>query len=215
MDCTTARAAVSALLDGEPVDNLTTVTAHLSGCVDCRSWRAAARDLVSAAAAEFAAVPDLTVSVLEAVAADRTARERAAAAARRSRRRVLRVAVGVAAVAQLVLAVPALLAVTGITDGAMVHLSREMASFDIAVAVGFLLAALRPERARAFVPVALVLAGCLAVTSGVDLVSGATGPADEAGHLAALVQSVLLWFLGRDDRPDRRVIATATADRTG
>ncbi|HZE37509.1 MAG TPA: hypothetical protein VE172_01745, partial [Stackebrandtia sp.] len=63
-----------------------------------------------------------------------------------------------------------------------------------------LLAAIRPERARAFVPVALVLALCLAATSGVDLIRGATGLADESGHLVALVQAGLLCALGRHQR---------------
>ncbi len=103
-----------------------------------------------------------------------------------------------AAVVQLALAIPALIsALVGGSDAAGLHASREMASFDVAVAVGFLLAAARPARARVFLPVAVVLAGCLAATSGIDLARGATSLNHEIGHLVALAQAGLLWALTR------------------
>jgi hypothetical protein len=70
--------------------------------------------------------------------------------------------------------------------------------------VGFLLAAYRPARARAYVPVALVLALCLAVTSGIDLARGATVFSHEIGHLVAVVQAVLLYSLGRANHAARQ-----------
>ncbi|GAA4905328.1 putative anti-sigma-YlaC factor YlaD [Stackebrandtia albiflava] len=197
MTCAKARAAVSALLDGESVDDRPAVSAHLAACPDCVGWRARAETVGLRMRGAFDDVPDLTTAVLSAA----TERERRDAVRRRAqvagRRRVLRWAVGVAAVVQLTLAIPALLTAAGVTDLAAVHTSREMASFDIAVAVGFLLAAVRPERARAFVPVAVVLAACLGMTSMLDVASGLTGIVDEAGHLVALVQAGLLWALGR------------------
>ena len=147
-------------------------------------------------------MPDLTAPVLAAVAADRAAARRGAGAPRpRARRQVLRVAVAVAAVAQLAIALPILLAGLGVA--ADPHTSREMASFDVALAVGFALAAWRPERARAFVPVAFVLAVCLAGTSAVDIANASTALVHEVGHLAAVVQAGLLWALGRVSRDDR------------
>jgi hypothetical protein len=117
---------------------------------------------------------------------------------------VLRLSVAVAALVQLMLAVPTLVgAVQSAAPG--LHAGREMASFDIAVAVGFLLAAWRPARARAFVPVALVLAGCLAITSGIDLVRGVTVIGHEIGHLVAIVQAGLIWALGRRETAGSRV----------
>ena len=77
------------------------------------------------------------------------------------------------------------------------HSSREIASFDVALAVGFALAAWRPQRAMAFVPVAFVLALCLAATTAVDVVNDSTALVHEMGHLAAVAQAVLLWALGR------------------
>ncbi len=126
------------------------------------------------------------------------------------RRQVLRIAVGVLAVAQLVSAAPALFGPEG--DGA--HATREMASFDIAIAVGFALAALRPERARALLPVALVLALCLAVTSAVDVASGRAAAIHEIGHLAAVVQAAALWALGRGTQRTSP-LTTATAAGRG
>jgi hypothetical protein len=97
---------------------------------------------------------------------------------------------------QLAMAIPMLLGL-----GEIAHTSREAASFDIAVAVGFAFAAWRPDLARAFVPVAFVLAGCLILTSVFDVVEGAARLAHEMGHVAALAQAGLLWGLSRDEAP--------------
>jgi predicted anti-sigma-YlaC factor YlaD len=122
----------------------------------------------------------------------------------RSRRTVLRAALAVAAFVQVALAVPVL-------AGADLHLSREIASFEVAMAVGFALAAWRPQRARGFVPVAAVLATALALTSVVDVVSAQTEATYEAGHLVAMVQAVLLWALARQEAGRRGVGGAAVA----
>jgi hypothetical protein len=132
------------------------------------------------------------------VAAQR-ARLRAAAEAH-GRRQILRVAVAAAAVVQLALALPSLFGAAAGTAGAGLHATREMASFDVAVGVGFLLAASRPQRAMAYVPLAFVLAGCLAGTSLVDVVRGVTGVGHEVVHLVTIVQAGLLLALGRVER---------------
>jgi predicted anti-sigma-YlaC factor YlaD len=202
--CEDIRTALSARLDGEEPglpDDL--VDAHLAGCGSCQAWQDGARRVVSAVRARVEP-PDLTDSIMQAVEADpqvaaQRARLRAAAEAH-GRRQILRVAVAAAAVVQLALALPTLFSAFAGTAGIGLHASREMASFDVAVAVGFLLAAYRPQRALSLVPVALVLAGCLALTSGVDLARGATVLSHEVGHLVAVVQAGLLWALGRIDR---------------
>jgi predicted anti-sigma-YlaC factor YlaD len=207
--CDDIRAALSARLDGEETglpDDV--VDDHLAGCAACVAWREAAQQLDLAVRMEAVQAPDLAESIMQAVDADpllnaQRARLRAAAEAH-SRRQILRVAVAAAAIIQLALALPTLFGVLLGTSGVALHASREMASFDVAVAVGFLLAAYRPQRALAYVPVALVLAGCLAVTSGIDLARGATGVGHEVGHLVAVVQAGLLWALGRVDRSQRR-----------
>ncbi|SCL19746.1 Predicted anti-sigma-YlaC factor YlaD, contains Zn-finger domain [Micromonospora inyonensis] len=211
MTCDDVRAALSARLDGEdPGTPPATLDAHTSTCAGCRSWLARAEQVTRLVRVQAVAVPDLTAPVLAAVAADQQAARAAAMAAVRARRQVLRVAVGVAAAAQLAIALPMLLAGLGVAVDP--HTSREMASFDVALAVGFALAAYRPERAQAFVPVALVLAVCLAGTSAVDIANSTTALVHEIGHLAAVVQAGLLWALGRTTRQvDRPLAAPAVA----
>jgi len=207
MTCDEARVALSARLDGEEGTGAEP-DGHVAACAACRDWLASAQYVTRLVRVQAVEVPDLTERVLAAVAADRPAREPAAptvpvaAAEAHSRRQILRLAVGLAAVAQLVLAVPVLLGMAGVVPSA--HASREMASFDVALAVGFALAAYRPQRARAFLPVALVLAACLGLTSAIDLAQGHTFVVHEVGHLAAVVQAGLLWALGRTSEPPHR-----------
>lgn len=210
MTCDDVRAALSARLDGvDPRTAPAALDAHTEGCPGCRDWLARAERVTRLVRVRAVAVPDLTASVLAAVAADPLAAGRTAAAAARARRQLLRVAVAVAAVAQLAIALPILLAGLGVSVDS--HTSREMASFDVALAVGFALAAWRPERARAFVPVALVLAVCLAGTSAVDIANSTTALVHEVGHLAAVVQAGLLWALGRVSGEPDRPLSTAVA----
>ncbi|HEY8451765.1 MAG: zf-HC2 domain-containing protein [Micromonosporaceae bacterium] len=204
MDCEQVREALSARLDGEEAGIAAArLESHLAGCADCAAWLTQAERLDRMVAQAHPAPPDLTARILAAVAADERARSRRAAEAeRRTRQAILRVALAVAAAVQAVTVLPVL-------AGADLHLSREMASFEIAVAVGFGLAAWRPERARGFVPVAVVLAGALALTSVVDVLSAQTAPAHEAGHLVAAVQAGLLWALARYERRGPRVAGAA------
>ncbi|MFC0005703.1 zf-HC2 domain-containing protein [Micromonospora siamensis] len=206
MTCDDVRLALSARLDGEdPRVPAPTLDAHTASCPGCRQWLAHAERVTRLTRLQSVDVPDLTAPVLAAVAADRAAGRRAAEAVAHGRRQVLRAALAVAAVAQLAVALPILLAGPG---GALdPHTNREMASFDVALSVGFVLAAVRPERARAFVPVAFVLAVCLAVTSAWDIANSTTALVHEVGHLAAVVQAGLLWALGRVDGAPRRPLA--------
>ena len=215
--CDEVRLALSARLDGEePGLDPGAVRDHLSGCAGCRAWResaAALTDVPALAALRQAQAPDLSGPIMAALG--RQAPEPASRDEAQARRQVLRLAVALAAAVQLALAIPALVSafVSG-TTGVGLHASREMASFDVAVAVGFLLAAARPARAKAFLPVAVVLALCLAATSGLDLARGATTLGHEIGHLVALAQAGLLWALTRSDAaaapppPTGRIIAT-------
>ncbi|SCL20727.1 Predicted anti-sigma-YlaC factor YlaD, contains Zn-finger domain [Micromonospora rhizosphaerae] len=214
MNCDDVRVALSARLDGEdPQVPATALEAHTDSCPGCRSWLARAERVTRLTRLQAVDVPDLTAPVLAAVAADQAAARHTAAATTRARRQVLRVAVAVAAIAQLAIALPILLAGLGVE--ADPHTSREMASFDAAVAVGFALAAWRPERARAFLPVALVLAVCLAGTSAVDVARSTTALVHEVGHLAAAVQAGLLWALSRVSRDPEPPLPTVLAPGRG
>jgi predicted anti-sigma-YlaC factor YlaD len=207
MQCAQIRVALSAITDGEePGVGRAEVAAHLAGCEECRAWRSAARDVTEGARAGWASgaeVPDLTAQVLAAVASDR-----AASAARRPAKTpvvgfahpgVLRWALGISAVAQMLLALPSLVADPTSGNSAL-HAGREMASFDVAVAIGFLFVAARPAWARALVPVAVALSGCLLLTSTIDVSDGAAQFGHELNHLLAGVQAGLLWWLARANR---------------
>ncbi len=203
--CVDVRTALSARLDGEepgvPED---LVESHLAGCPGCQAWSDGARRVIRAVRTMQPQAPDLTGATLRAIDADpHVAQQRTrlrAVAEAHGRRQVLRVAVAAAAVVQLVLALPSLFGTDTGTGGAGLHATREMGSFDVAVAVGFVLAGWRPQRAMAYVPLAFVLAGCLAGTSLVDILRGVTGVGHEVVHLVAMVQAGLLWALGRVER---------------
>ncbi len=206
MTCEETRFALSALLDGEtPAIPVETARRHLAGCADCRRWQARAEQLNRLVRVQPAdQVPDLTERVLAAVHAERAAASaadrrvsQAAAGGSPGRARwrlALRVGLAFVALLQLAFAVWDLLATHG------VHAGQEEASFDIAVAVGFLLAAPYPDRARALLPVAGILAAALLVTTGIDVVNGATTLSHELVHGLAGLEALLLWLLGRTGR---------------
>jgi predicted anti-sigma-YlaC factor YlaD len=181
--CDDFRVALSARLDGEQTGiPAPQIDAHLADCAQCRHWLAAAERVTRAVRLQPVEVPDLTAPILAAIPARRG----------RERKRVLQVALGLSAVLQLLLAIPVLFASQDVG-----HITREAASFDIALAVGFALAARWPDRARAYLPVAFVLAGCLTLTSAFDIADGVTMFAHEVSHVAALAQAGLLWALSR------------------
>lgn len=190
MDCERCREAVSAWLDGHD-DEDPSVDEHLASCVACQAWRADAVALAHQLDLHLAdPVPDRSAAILAVLAADLAAEEKESRDEALLPWRVGLVALGVV---QLLLAVPALVA--GEEAGAGVHVAREMGSFDVALAVGFLVAAWRPARAWGMVPLVAVLAGCLAVTSGVDIFEGRATLAGETLHLTHLLGLVMLWAL--------------------
>ena len=226
MQCDEMRVAISALTDGEdPGAAAGETTRHLAGCPACQEWQDAA-DAVSRTVWESAPpAPDLTERVLVAVADDRSVRSarrtgrgtrppRAASGHPRAARphpatahqQVLRIALAVAAGIQLTLALPALWA--GF-EGVGPHAGRETSSFELAVAIGFLVAAWRPGYARALVPVGVALSLCLLVTSAVDVANSTTFAAHELGHLIVAIETGLLVLLARAGRPP----AAASSDR--
>lgn len=191
MDCERCRTAVSARLDGEDPgapDEL--VAVHLAQCAACRDFAAAAARLHrSARLAAAAEVPDLTAQVFAAIDA------RQGAWSRPTLRRVGRFALAAVGVLQLALAVPLLVVGDGV--GAPHHVARELGAFDIALGVGFLIAARQPTRAFGLLPMAGVLVACLLAVAGIDLASGRTGLVAEARHLLAVAGVALLWQFSR------------------
>lgn len=193
--CLAARAVLSAQLDGEPEPPLTEeITEHLADCPYCAVWRESMHQLTRRVRLTSArALPDRTPQLLAAVLADQPTRRPSRAAYR-----VVRLGLAVAAAAQFVIIVPALILGDA---GALVppHASRELGAFNVALAVGYVVAALRPSRARGALPLVAAATGLLVVLAFIDSALGQTTLLAESPHLIAVVGWALLAVLARGD----------------
>ena len=186
--CGDVREATSALLDGEPAGvEPAVLEAHFGSCPDCAGWRDSAHVVTRRArlaAAEPAPPP--SAGLLALVEDERRRVSRVISPLTR-----VRLALVAVAIAQIVLTVPQL--ILGHDHDAPIHVAHEMGSFDLALAVGFLVAAWQPVRARGMHVLVGVAALLLVVTAAIDLLAGRTTPADEAPHLLALIGWALLY----------------------
>jgi predicted anti-sigma-YlaC factor YlaD len=206
MECEPIREALSARLDGEaPGLPDEAVERHLEGCRRCTAWAdelATLHRMVRVREAEV--VPDLSAAIVDAyLPPDRAAARRRGATRIPLLGRAIsrpRWALFVVALTQLVLAGPALL---GDDPGATVHVAREVGSFDVALAVGLLVAAWQPARAWGLLPVAAALAAVMCATAVLDLADGRVSSVGEAHHLLDLAGVALLWLVAREARPAR------------
>ncbi len=191
--CADAREAMSASLDGEALGiTQTALDDHVARCGPCGLWRAQTADMAPSMRLRSVAVPDLTESVLNAIARD--PHVSVGAALVRGKCQILRAGLAISAIAQILLVLPQLFA-SADTPGARV--GWEMASFEIAVAAGYVYAAWRPNRAANFLPVAATLAACLVLVGVRDVYENPTMLAYNLGHLLVVVQVGLLWGLTR------------------
>lgn len=194
MDCHAYRDAISAELDGEqPGLDTGALLAHLTTCTSCAAFADGAQALHRVTRLrEAEPVPDLVGAVLARV--DTPQRQRPEWA---------RYALFAVAFSQLLLAIP--LVLFGDSLGTSVHVARELGSWDVALAVGLLYAAWRPERASGLLPFAAALAGAMAVTALLDVAAGRETALSEAHHVLELVGLALLVVLARPAwrRPDR------------
>ena len=99
------------------------------------------------------------------------------------------------AVLQIAVALPALL--LGDDANLPVHIARHLGSFDVALGVGFLVAAWKPQRISGILPVVTALVFCLLASSLLDVLSGATGAGAESHHATDVAGLVVLWLLSR------------------
>ena len=154
---------------------------------------------------EAEAVPDLTAAILAAAPGAPTRR----AVARTEPVSVARWALFVVALSQLVLAAPAL--ILGEGSGATVHAARELGAFDVALAVGLLLAAWQPARAWGLFPVVAALALVLGGTAVLDVVRGTATSLGEVHHLLDLAGVAVLWLVAHEAQglPSRGRVAAA------
>jgi predicted anti-sigma-YlaC factor YlaD len=201
MRCDTFREAISARLDGEsPGLDDDTIDTHLDSCEACAAWSeelATLHRMVRVREAEV--VPDLTAAILG---------TQPAPARRSPLGEVIspaRWALFVVALTQLVLAAPALL--LGEDTGASVHVARELGSFDVALAIGLLVAAWQPARAWGLLPVIAALGLVMAGTAVVDVARGTASGFGEVHHVLDVAGLVLLWLVARQEQapaPRRR-----------
>jgi predicted anti-sigma-YlaC factor YlaD len=191
MSCDPFREALSAQIDGEDGGmSLAALDAHLADCGDCRAFALRMASTARAVRLQPAEpVPDLTVSILTAIAAT---------PARRSFRwdpsetpGVIRLTLALVALTQVVAAAPA---VVGNDLGAPIHVAHEQAAWGLALAAGLLFAAWRPSRAAALVPMLGVFVLCLGTMTALDIAAGRVAPSSEVPHLMAAFGLGLLWL---------------------
>jgi predicted anti-sigma-YlaC factor YlaD len=189
MDCSKAREALSAYLDGEPADAPDAeISAHLNGCQACRDFVEHTRalgELTRTALRDAPAGPDLTSFVLDTARRERHRPDRWTSG--------LRLGLVAVAIMQLALAVPGL--IFGTDEGAPIHIAHEVGAWDLALAIGFVFAAWRPLRAIGLLPFAAALSAGLVLTAVIDVMHGRAVALTETTHLLELVGTALLYLL--------------------
>jgi predicted anti-sigma-YlaC factor YlaD len=200
MLCADVRVSMSAALDGEmpslPPD---VVEHHLRGCGECRRWSEAVAGLHRSLRVQPAEdEPDRTDAILAALP-----RRRPLADDRVQTLRLVSLAV---ALVQLVASIPLLFpsdTMPGMPgmDG---HLERHLGISALAMAVGLLVVAWRPERARAMLPILAVLVVGLAWACLGDIWAGRPVPGNLLAHGADVAGLEVVWFLARNDGESER-----------
>ncbi|MGE0877354.1 MAG: zf-HC2 domain-containing protein [Acidimicrobiia bacterium] len=193
MECDRWREAISAQADGEdPGIDEALVDAHVLRCPGCRAYAANADALRALRLQPAPPVPDLSrrITKLNAIA-DRAGKWT-----------VVRGLLAAVAIEIIVLALPAL--VLGDEQDTSAHAARHLGAFSVAYAVGLLVVAVRPARARTILPVASVLAGALALTSIIDVSQGRVPVVAEASHLPEVLSTLFVWLLAVPKRDPKQ-----------
>lgn len=202
MTCQECREGLSARLDIEdPGVPLADLDGHLAACAACRVWFGEAERMHRALRiARAEPVPDLSASIVASVWGESGRRRRTL--------RLARVALVVVAAAQVALVVPEL--------AGQAHVTHEIASWNTAVAVGFLFAALRPPYGAGLIPIVGAAVVALFTVTVRDLLRSEVQVEQEFAHLLLLIGLLLLLALRRGgDRPPRRVPTADPLPRTG
>lgn len=202
MECDRAREAISARIDGEdPGVPDGALEAHLTRCEACRSWQQRAYVMTRRARLGGPCLDhDLTDLVLAAVPPP---------PAGGRRRLALRAALLAVSLGQLAVTVPLLL--LGHDPGAGTHAAHELGSFDLALAIAFVVGAVRPALSAGLAWTCAIAASGLAGTAIADLIGGHTFGADEAQHLIAVAGALLLIWQARTAGPGVADVGTADA----
>ncbi len=195
MDCTQAREYLSAQLDNQldPGD-ASRLEAHVETCDDCEAW---GREIAG-----------MTRRYRVGPAGTRPP-GRPVDPPRAGRNRMLRLALGWLGLLLIAWHLQALFA-SG--TGSTVHLERHQAGFAVALGIGLLVVAVRPDRAYGVRPLATALMAVLVVAVIIDVVQGSTPLSAELRHLAEIGGLALLWLLGHEMGPGR--VSPETTDHS-
>lgn len=205
MDCHVVREALSAELDGEETGvSSELVQAHLAACLACTEWSTAAYELHRELRVTVAPpIPDLTASILESIGSNQDSGKRNGDV------RACRWILAGCGLLQLAMTLPIFL---GGGNGP-VHVDHELGSWDVALAIGLLFAALRPARAWGMLPLVGAIVAMLATTSVFDIATGHATFESESTHLFEVIGLFFLWMLAHMQRgtPSRANLTIASA----
>lgn len=211
LDCTACREGLSAGLDDEePGLERARLDRHLAECTECRAWQAAVHDLTRRARLESAGpIPDLSGAILAAHDARTPPVEKrrpsSLGPSRLEGGGVFRAGLAAVAVVQFVVAIVGLVTASG--SATAIHASRDLGSWDAALAVALAYAAWKPQRAAGMVPLLAAVSGFLALSAGIDVGQGYAAAVHEGSHVLTLFALGLLWAVSRRAAPQRRLVA--------
>ena len=191
MNCPDAIELISADLDGRAAPSeVRLMELHVASCDRCREHQRRALALDRSVRVRPAEpIPDLTDGIL--------ARARPPRARRLPWLRVSLAWIGLLGVAQ---AIPNL--VLGHDAGASTHVARHVGAMTVALFVGFIYVAWRPQRAFGLLPIAVSLAVAMMAASIVDVSQGlVSAPGELGAHSIDLAGVALLWFLAGSPKP--------------
>lgn len=185
MGCDQWQEAIGAMLDGEdPGIDQALVDAHVGRCRSCQQFRDDAHGLRRAQVHEATPQPDLAPTVVKsAKLLDGT--------------RTWSIARGVLAICAIDVIV---LSLTDLFSTGADHETRHLGAFTIAYAVVMMVVVIRPARARAMLPVALMLGLAIFLTAAFDLAAGHVPFVEEVLHLPELISVAMIWLLAMPSR---------------
>jgi predicted anti-sigma-YlaC factor YlaD len=192
--CRQTREVWSAHLDGEATAlERRAAERHLDGCPECAAWCDRTGALARRSRVRPAdPVPDLAAEILARVHPTRPGKGD-----------WVRNLLAIIGLTQLLLALPAL--VLGDESTAPVHTARHLGAMTVALAIGFVYCAWRPERAYGMVPVAAAMAATLLATGLLDVFRGDAPALGESSHVLEMAGFGLVWALaGTPGLPRRR-----------
>jgi predicted anti-sigma-YlaC factor YlaD len=172
MDCEAVQSGISALADGEePGITQDELRQHVQGCASCRAFAKHLQPLDTPDAGDVF---------------------RSASRHGGSRWQLLRVLLVLVAVSEIVFAINDLLTASDEHHG---HITRHLAAFAFAYGVGLAAVALRPERARAYLPLTVALAGAMILGAIVDIARHDTPVVGELQHTVEVAGLILVWLI--------------------